>query len=157
MTFTIAVVDEGLLDLTRFKTPDPHSVFYAREALGVKTWDMYDLVLGAYGGRLEKVLAIGGDEEATMAKNKKAQRFVPVVRYAGPFSLKKGEKKDIKLHMPNYVGSVRTMVIAGKDGAYGQAEKTTPVRKALMVLATLPRVLGPAEEVELPVSVFAMD
>ena len=157
MTFTIAVVDEGLLDLTRFKTPDPHSVFYAREALGVKTWDMFDLVLGAYGGRLEKVLAIGGDEEARLAKNKKAQRFIPAVRYAGPFSLNKGEKKEIKMHMPNYVGSVRTMVIAGKDGAYGLAEQTTPVRKALMVLATLPRVLGPAEEVELPVSVFAMD
>jgi alpha-2-macroglobulin len=157
MTFTLAVVDEGLLDLTRFKTPDPHSVFYAREALGVKTWDMYDLVLGAYGGRLEKVLAIGGDEEAMLAKNKKAQRFIPVVRYAGPYTLKKGEKKEISLTMPNYVGSVRTMVIAGKDGAYGNAEKTTPVRKALMVLATLPRVLGPGEEVELPVSVFAMD
>jgi hypothetical protein len=59
--------------------------------------------------------------------------------------------------MPNYVGSVRTMVIAGKDGAYGHAENTTPVRKALMVLATLPRVLGPGEEVELPVSIFVMN
>lgn len=157
MTFTLAVVDEGLLDLTRFNTPDPHSVFYAREALGVKTWDMFDMVLGAFGGRLEKVLAIGGDEEAQLAKSKKAQRFVPVASYAGPFSLIRGEKKEIELHMPNYVGSVRTMVIAGKDGAYGFAEQTTPVRKALMVLMTLPRVLGPAEEVELPVSVFAMD
>lgn len=156
MTFTLAIVDEGLLDLTRFKTPDPHSVFYAREALGVKTWDMYDLVLGAYGGRLEKVLAIGGDEEATMAKNKKARRFEPVVKYAGPFTLKKGERKEISMHMPNYVGSVRTMVVAGKDGAYGMTENTTPVRKALMVLATMTRVLGPEEEAELPVSVFAM-
>jgi uncharacterized protein YfaS (alpha-2-macroglobulin family) len=157
MTFTLAVVDDGLLDLTRFKTPDPHSVFYAREAHGVKTWDMYDLVLGAFGGRLEKVLAIGGDEQATLAKNKKAQRFIPVVKYAGPFTLKKGENKEISFTMPNYVGSVRTMVIAGNDGAYGQAEKTTPVKKALMVLATLPRVLGPGEEVELPVSVFVMN
>jgi hypothetical protein len=49
------------------------------------------------------------------------------------------------------------MVIAGKDGAYGQAEETTPVRKAMMVLTTLPRVLGPAEEFELPVTVFAMN
>ena len=157
MTFTIAVVDEGLLDLTRFKTPDPYSIFYAREALGIKTWDMYDLVMGAFGGRLQKVLAIGGDEEAMLAKNKKAQRFVPVVRFEGPFTLQKGEKKDITMHMPNYVGSVRTMVIAGKDGAYGSAQNTTPVRKALMVLATLPRVLGTGEEVELPVSVFAMN
>ena len=156
MTFTVAVVDDGLLDLTRFRTPDPHGAFYAREALGVKTWDMFDLVLGAYGGKLQKVLAIGGDDEAAMAKERKARRFEPVVKYAGPFTLKKGEQKEIRFDMPNYVGSVRTMVVAGKDGAYGNTDKTTPVRKALMVLATLPRVLGPGEEVDLPVSVFAM-
>lgn len=157
MTFTLAVVDEGLLDLTRFRTPDPHAVFYAREALGVKTWDMYDQVIGAFGGRLERILAIGGDEEAMMAKNKKAQRFVPVVQFAGPFTLGKGQQKEITLQMPNYVGSVRTMVIAGKDGAYGLADQTTPVKKPLMVLATLPRVIGTTEEFDLPVSVFALD
>ncbi|HTF05205.1 MAG TPA: MG2 domain-containing protein, partial [Bacteroidia bacterium] len=63
MTYTLAVVDEGLLDLTRFKTPDPWNHFYAREALGVKTWDMYDMVMGAYGAELERVLGIGGDGE----------------------------------------------------------------------------------------------
>ncbi|RYY11779.1 MAG: hypothetical protein EOO04_34650, partial [Chitinophagaceae bacterium] len=40
MTYTVALVDEGLLDLTRFVTPNPHETFYAREGLGVKTWDM---------------------------------------------------------------------------------------------------------------------
>ena len=59
--------------------------------------------------------------------------------------------------MANYVGSVRTMVVAGQDGAYGKTEKTTPVKKPLMVLSTLPRVLGPTETVKLPVTVFAMD
>src|SRR5690606_21068174 len=42
MTFTLAMVDEGLLDITRFRTPDPWKKFYAREALGVRTWDIYD-------------------------------------------------------------------------------------------------------------------
>ena len=48
------------------------------------------------------------------------------------------------------------MVIAGQEGSYGRTEKLLPVRKPVMVLTTLPRVLGPAETVELPVSVFAM-
>jgi hypothetical protein len=48
MTYTIAVVDEGLLDLTRFKTPNAWNSFYTREALGVRTWDIYDDVIGAY-------------------------------------------------------------------------------------------------------------
>ncbi len=63
MTYTLAVVDEGLLGLTRFQTPNPWDHFYAREALGVKTWDLYDQVVGAWGGVLERMLAIGGDEE----------------------------------------------------------------------------------------------
>ena len=64
MTYTLAVVDEGLLDITGFKTPDPWNYFYAREALGVQTWDLYDFVLGAFGGTLERIFAIGGDEAA---------------------------------------------------------------------------------------------
>ncbi|GAB4135775.1 MAG: hypothetical protein Fur0041_10040 [Bacteroidia bacterium] len=71
MTYTLAIVDEGLLDLTRFKTPDPWNNFYAREALGVKTWDMYDLVMGAYGAELGKVLGIGGDGEEGGKTDKK--------------------------------------------------------------------------------------
>jgi uncharacterized protein YfaS (alpha-2-macroglobulin family) len=49
------------------------------------------------------------------------------------------------------------MVVAKEDDAYGNAEKTVPVRKPLMLLATLPRVVGPGEIVKLPVSVFAME
>lgn len=56
-----------------------------------------------------------------------------------------------------YVGSVRTMVIAGNKGAYGHAEKTSPVKAPLMILGTLPRVLSVTEEVKLPVSVFGGD
>lgn len=157
MTYTLAVVDDGLLDLTRFKTPNPWNTFYAREALGVKTWDMYDFVMGAFGARLEKAFAIGGDEDAGNKKQAKANRFKPVVMFYGPYTLYAGDSKLHKITMPNYVGSVRTMVVAGDKGAYGSAEKTTQVRKPLMILATLPRVLGPAESVKLPVTVFAMD
>ena len=158
MTYTIAVVDEGLLDLTRFKTPDPWNSFYAREALGVKSWDMFDYVIGSWGAQLERILSIGGDEGLAKPKDgSKANRFKPVVRFLGPFHLNKGEVQTQTFTMPEYVGSVRTMVIAGQDGAYGFAEKSTPVRKPLMVLGTLPRVLGPGETVDLPATIFAME
>lgn len=63
MSYVLALVDEGLLGLTRFKTPDPYGYFNATEALGVRTWDMFDYVIGAYGGRIEQMFAIGGDAE----------------------------------------------------------------------------------------------
>ncbi|AUP79637.1 alpha-2-macroglobulin family protein [Flavivirga eckloniae] len=159
MTYTIAVVEEGLLDLTRFKTPNAWSSFYAREALGVKTWDIFDDVIGAYSGSIDQVFSIGGDGSAAGGKNKKANRFKPVVTYLGPFSLKAGKSKTHNIKMPNYIGAVRTMVIAGNNTteAYGCAEKSVEVKKPLMVLASLPRKLSPGEKVTLPVTVFAME
>ena len=50
MSYVLALVDEGLLGLTRFRTPDPYLYFNATEALGVRTWDLFDHVIGAYGG-----------------------------------------------------------------------------------------------------------
>ncbi|TZF83653.1 hypothetical protein FW774_09255 [Pedobacter sp. BS3] len=158
MTYTIALVDEGLLDLTRFKTPDPHSVFYAREGLGVKTWDLFDNVLGAWGGDLQRILSIGGDGSINRNLNPaKANRFKPVIKFMGPFYLPKGDSKTHRFKLPQYVGAVRAMVIAGQDGAYGNAEKSVQVKKPLMLMATLPRVIGPGETFTLPATVFATE
>lgn len=156
MTYTLAIVDDGLLDLTNFKTPDPWNEFYAREALGIRTWDMYDDVLGAYTGSYSSLFSTGGDEMLKPADSK-ANRFKPVVKYIGPFALKKGQSRSHQITLPMYVGSVRTMVVAGENGAYGNAEKTTPVRTPLMILSSLPRVISTQEEILLPVNVFAME
>lgn len=156
MTYTIAIVDEGLLGLTNYSTPNPHHSFYRREALGVKTWDMYDYVAGAYGARLEKAFAVGGDGDMLESDKKEANRFKPVVQFAGPFTLDAGEKQKHEFQMPNYIGAVRMMVVAGNNGAYGVKEKSVPVRKGVMLLATVPRMLALYEEFQLPVSVFAM-
>jgi hypothetical protein len=158
MTYTVAMVDEGLLDITKFKTPDAWSRFYAREALGVRTWDLYDEVMGAFGSRIERLLAVGGDAElAAKEDDPRANRFKPVVKFFGPYTLGKGDTKSHTFTMPQYIGSVKTMVVAGYEGAYGKAEKATPVRKPLMVLATLPRVLGPEETLKLPVTLFTQE
>ena len=159
MTYTIAVVDEGLLDLTRFKTPNAWNSFYTREALGVRTWDIYDDVIGAYGGKVNQVFSIGGDADSGGGKAKKANRFKPVVLYFGPFELPIGGSKITKITLPKYIGSVRTMVVAAdaKTSAYGMAEKATQVRSPLMVLASLPRKISPSEKVTIPVTLFATE
>ena len=156
MTYTLAIVDDGLLDLTNFKTPDPWNEFYSREALGIRTWDMYDNVLGASAGTYSSLFSVGGDATLKPA-DAKANRFKPVVKFIGPFYLGKGRQQTHTLKLPMYVGSVRAMVVAGQDGAYGNAEKTAFVRTPLMLLSTLPRVLSIQEEITVPVNVFAME
>lgn len=157
MTYCVAIVDDGLLDLTRFKTPNPHDAFYAREALGVKSFDMFDYVIGAWGGDLERILTIGGDADASAGKQKTANRFKPVVKFIGPFHLNKNQTQKQSFMLPSYIGSVRAMVVAAHSGSYGATEKTITVKKPLMMLATMPRVLGPGETIKLPVTVFAME
>ena len=161
MTYTLAIVDEGLLGLTGFNVPKAHQYFYRREALGVMTWDLFDQVVGAYGASLERVLAIGGSDADKEADNKRRERrFPPIVKFMGPFTLDAKETRDHKITLPPYMGAVRVMVVAGDEGevnAYGSSEKSVTVTQPLVLFATLPRVVGPGEDVTLPVNVFVSD
>jgi alpha-2-macroglobulin len=115
---------------------------------------LFDYVIGAWGGDLERILTIGGDSEAEGPGKKRANRFKPVVQFMGPFKSNGGSKTHT-FTLPPYMGSVRAMVIAANKGSYGFAEKAVAVKKPLMMLATMPRVLGPAEQIRIPVTVFA--
>lgn len=157
MTYTLAVVDEGLLGLTNYKAPNPRDAFYQREALGVTTWDLFDDVTGAYGASLERLLALGGDTGGPLTEKKEQKRFPPVVQFLGPFHLDAGQTGQHVIKLPQYIGAVRIMVVAGDSGAYGVAEKSVTVRDPLSVLPTLPRVLGPEETLRVPVSAFAFE
>lgn len=158
--FTIAVVDEGLLDLTRFATPDPWKHFFRKLRLGVKTFDLFSEVIGVNKGDVLNVFSIGGDMDETYRQSQmesgKKKRFKPVSMFRGPLQTDGKGKARVEFEMPNYVGSVRVMVVAAKGNCYANAQKTVPVKTELMVLSSLPRVLGPGDKFTLPVTVFAM-
>ena len=159
--YTLALVDEGLLDLTRFRTPDPWGAFNARVALGVSTWDIYNNVLGAYGGKIEQMFAIGGDDALNPAGKASVNRFPPVVRYLGTFELGSGKTATHKVKLPAYMGRVRVMAVAvaqeadGGNGAWGSAEKSVAVRAPLMVLGSAPRAVAPGDEFVVPATLIA--
>ena len=163
MAYTVAVVDEGLLGLTRFNLPNPRNTFYAKEASFLKYWDLFQEVIGAYSGKLETLLAIGGGDGGMDDGSKETQRFKPVVRFFGPYEIKRGETKTETFDLPPYIGAVRIMVLAASSSsevmadkpqrAYGTAETSVRVTSDLMVFATLPRILSPGDEVEVPVYV----
>ena len=155
MTYTLAIVDEGLLDITNFKTPRPWAAMNKKEALGVKTWDMFDDVIGAFGSNFRSIMSIGGDEALRKAAGKE-KRFNPAVIFIGPFTTRGGARTH-RITLPNYVGSVRVMVVAAQDGSYGQADKTVKVTSPLMQLSSMPRTLANCDTVTVPVNVFVMD
>ncbi len=157
MAYTLAVVDEGLLDLTGFQTPNPWNHFYGKEALGVRTWDLFSEVIGAFASGFDRMISIGGGDTRIDHDKQRQQRFPPVVKFLEPLYLEAGQTAVHSLQLPQYIGSVRVMVVAAHQGAYGHTEKTAAVRSPLMVLGTLPRVASPGETIQVPVNVFAMD
>jgi len=160
--FTISVVDEGLLALTRFVTPDPWNGFFKKQRLGVTTYDLFAYVIGANKGDIFKTFAIGGGiSEAELYRQsqlepRKARRFKPVSLFKGP--IRTGERGNavVNFTMPEYIGAVRVMVANARGNRYGKAEKSVPVRTDLMVMPSLPRVIGPEDEIVVPVTIFAM-
>jgi len=161
--FTVAVVDEGLLDLTAYKTPSPWKYFFQKESLLVKTFDIFSKIIGADWGAVYKVFSIGGgfEEEKRMMEKQlspvKVKRFKPVSMFQGPIKTNKKGKATVKFKMPNYIGSVRVMVIGARGNSYGSKEEAIAVRSPLMIMPTLPRVLGPEDKILIPVTVFGME
>ncbi len=160
--FTIAVVDEGLLDLTRFLTPNPWKEFFKKQKLGVQTFDLFSFVIGANKGDIFRLFSIGGDIGAedyrsSQMQPEKVQRFKLVSMFKGPLKTDENGRAAVSFKMPDYIGSVRVMVVSANGNRYGSVEKTVPVKTELMVLPTLPRVLGPGDRFVVPVTVFAME
>lgn len=89
-------------------------------------------------------------------QDEKTNRFKPVVLFSGPFTLKKGETSKHTFTMPEYIGEVRTMVIAATNGQYGSATATSIVNNPLMISVALPRLFTPGDIIDIPVTVFAM-
>lgn len=161
MDYTLAIVDEGLLSLTRYKTPDPWSTFYSKEAYLFNQWDLYDYLISGLAGKLMNIISIGGDEALKDALDaieaQKAKRFKPMVIFIGPSHLKSGSTNSHKIDIPNYMGEVRVMVVARNKNAYGNVEKSVKVIKPLMVMPSLPRVLSTEDKLTMPVAVFSND
>ena len=158
-SFTLAVVDEGLLDLTNFKTPDPWKFYFQKMALGIKSSDNYDEIIGALMPDMDSYLSIGGGDEAVgdMAGKQKTQRFKAVSLFSGVQEVKAGKSQKIKFQMPQYVGSVRAQLIGVSQNAFSKDEANIVVKKPLMILPTAPRATKPGDKFKVPVSVFAMD
>ncbi len=154
MTFTVAVVDEGLLGLTSFSAKDPWTEFYKKESSQLASWDIYNEVAGAYSGKIESLLAVGGGDGIDRKGTKNAERFKPVVFFFGPYEIAAKEKKQIEFEMPQYIGAVRIMAVAGKNGAYGVCEESVKVKSDLIVMPTFPRSIGIGETIQVPVTVF---
>ncbi len=154
MAYQLMIVDDGLLNLTRFKTPDPYKDMFSKEAMLLMTWDNYDQFIGNEVKGLSRIFSIGGDQQLSAEEIAKRDRFKPVVYVSGPQFLRKGEKKQHQIILSNYIGSVRVMVVANNLKSFGSADKSVFVRNEIAAQMTLPRVASVNDKIFVPITVF---
>lgn len=157
MEYTFALVDEGLLNLTGFNSPDPYKHFNGDFPLLVKTWDIYQWLMRYFKGKFAGILAIGGDDAYHPDALAEISRFKPVVIHQGSFKLSAGGKNKHSVSIPNYVGKLRLMIVAANQTDFGKLSKTVSVINPLMVQSQLPRSLNVTDKLRLPVNIMRDD
>ncbi len=144
MRVTLAAVDEGILQLTRYRTPDPFAHVFGKRRLGLELRDDYGRLIDGRAG-IKGAVRQGGDS----ALGGKGLEVVPVKIvsiFHGPLSLDAAGRAKVTLDIPDFVGELRLMAVAWDATRVGNGESRMTVRDPLVADATFPRFLAPGDE-----------
>jgi uncharacterized protein YfaS (alpha-2-macroglobulin family) len=146
---TIAVVDEGIHQIKRTKTPDPHSFFYEKMALGVSTYDVYRLI---FPELKSSKLSFGGDEGSSYSMdnfliNKFAdERIRPLAFWSGILKTNSSGEAQFDFELPKFSGSARISVVAYSGESFGKADTNMIISDPLILSSAIPRFLAVGDE-----------
>jgi alpha-2-macroglobulin len=152
----VSVVDEGILSLTNFQTPDPLAQLFAKRALGVETyetlgWTMLHQPAGASsktgGGDYEE----DGEGGGGALDGGRVQPVKPVALFSGVLPVGADGKVTIPFHVPTYRGELRIMAITAGPTKIGRAEAKVTVKDPLVIQVTFPRFVTQGDEMQIPV------
>ncbi|MAA98404.1 MAG: alpha-2-macroglobulin [Stappia sp.] len=148
---TIAAVDVGILNLTRFKTPDPDGWYFGQRRLGMEIRDYYGALIDRTAGELGKVRS-GGDGMGLSLDAPPPQEALMAL-FSGVVETDADGKATVGFDIPDFNGTVRLMAVAWSASGVGHGERDVIVRDPLVMTATLPRFLAPGDETRLLVEV----
>ncbi len=150
---TLAAVDEGILRLTRFTSPDPGPHFLGRRRLGLDIRDDWGRLIPPAEG--EATLLRQGGDESSMVLPDIPQRTVTL--FTPPVQAGADGVARIPLDLPDFNGQVRLMAVAWQGSRIGAAASDITVRDPLVAEALLPRFLAPGDEARLAVLLQNLD
>ncbi len=151
---TLAAVDQGILQLTKFKTPSPADYYFGKRRLGLDIRDDYArLILDTDGA--PGALRVGGD--AMGGAGLSVVPTVTVALFSGLVEVDADRRAVIELNLPDFVGELRLMAVAFSAGKVGMGERTLTVRDDVVAEMTLPRFLAPGDKSNATLSVHNVD
>ncbi len=147
---TLAAVDEGILRLTKFKSPDPVSYYYGKKALGVELYDDYGRLLDPNMG-LPAEVRTGGDQLG--GEGLSVVPVKSVALFSGLVDVGRSGKAKVRFDVPEFNGELRLMAVAWSKTGLGSAVSTMTVRDEAPADLIMPRFLAPGDEAVLTASV----
>ena len=150
---TLAAVDNGVLQVNDYKTPDPYSYYYQKRALQVNAFDMYPLLFPELRARLSST---GGDGDLSLDKrlNPMPAKRIKIMSYWSGLKKANGDGyAEFEYDIPQFSGEVRLMAVAFKDEKFGSAEIATKVADPIVLSSSLPRFITPGDTVLVPVTI----
>jgi uncharacterized protein YfaS (alpha-2-macroglobulin family) len=150
----VFAVDEGILQVARYKLGDPLKFFFRKRMLEVGTSQILDLILPDFE-KLMAMAAPGGDADGAIGRQLnpfKRKRDKPVAYWSGIVEVN-GEK-DLTYQVPDYFnGKLRVMAVAVSSDRIGTYEGSSTVRGDFVLSPNVPTTLAPGDEVEVSVGV----
>ncbi|MBX6323197.1 MAG: alpha-2-macroglobulin family protein, partial [Rhodospirillaceae bacterium] len=147
---TLAAVDEGVLQITDFASPDPLAHYFGKRRLGVEIRDLYGRLIDGREGRRGRIRE-GGDE-AALAKRGAPPPTRLVALFSGIVTLDADGRARIRLDIPDYNGRLRLMAVAYDAAHVGSAEAPLVVRDELVTTLSMPRFMAPGDAAQLTLS-----
>ena len=149
---TLSAVDNGVLQVSNFETPDPYDFFYQKKALQVTAFDLYPLLFPEIRAKFSST---GGDGELDMSKrvNPMPAKRIKIVSYWSGIQKANGNgEASFEFSIPQFSGEIRLMAVAYKDQSFGSSENTMTVADPIVISTALPRFLSPGDTVTVPVT-----
>ncbi|MCP3100315.1 alpha-2-macroglobulin [Myxococcus sp. K15C18031901] len=153
----VFAVDEGILQVASYATPDPLSHFFKKRALEVRTGQILDLLLPEFSVS-KAVSSMGGDDEGMDAIGKnlnpfKRKRDKPVAFWSGVVDIDASERELVYDVPDSFNGELRVMAVAVGRESVGAATRRAVVRGPFVITPSVPTFVAPGDEFSVGVAV----
>ena len=144
---TVAAVDVGILNLTRYEAPDPAGWYFGQRRLGMEIRDLYGRLIDGSLGTTGRLRTGGDGGEGALQGNPPTEKLVAF--FAGPVKLDAEGNAKVSFDIPQFNGTARVMAVAWTKTGVGAASKDVVIRDPVVVTASLPKFLAPGDRADL--------
>mgnify|MGYP001217533670 CR=1 FL=1 len=141
---TVAAVDVGILNLTRYLTPDVSGHVFGQKQLGAELRDLYGYLIDGMQGTRGAIRSGGDGASAKLDGAPPTQE--PLARYSGVVKVGPDGTASVDFDLPAFNGTARVMVAAWSATGAGQGEKDVIIRDPVVVAGTMPRFLNVGDQ-----------